>query len=152
MRRDRGRRWGPPEPSPVPLPNDDTDTAPYEQRLPARPENVARLRHGVTRFARQAGASDRLRRKVALAVSEACTNAVVHAYRCGPRGSVAVRAMRRGGRLCVEVADEGEGVRPRTDSPGVGLGTPLMAILADSLEISDNPAGHGTVVRLTFGM
>ena len=124
----------------------------YEQSLPAAPENVARLRHGVTRFARDAGASDRLRRKVALAVSEACTNAVMHAYRRGPPGSVAVRAMRRGGWLCVEVADEGDGVSPRSESPGVGLGTPLMAILADSLEIDDNPAGHGTLVRLTFGL
>ena len=124
----------------------------YEQCLPAEPENVARLRHGVTRFAHDAGASDRLRRKVALAVSEACTNAVMHAYRRRPPGSVAVRATRREDCLCVEVADDGDGVRPRSESPGVGLGTPLMAILADSLEIDDNPAGHGTLVRLTFGL
>ena len=135
----------------MPGPTDDPDTT-YEQRLPAAPESVARLRHGVTRFARDAGASERLRRKVALAVSEACTNAVVHAYRRGPAGSVAVRAMRRGGCLCVEVADEGEGVRPRSESPGIGLGTPLMAILADHLEIARNPAGNGTLVRLEFGL
>jgi anti-sigma regulatory factor (Ser/Thr protein kinase) len=125
---------------------------PYEQCLPAAPENVARLRHGVTRFARDAGASERLRRKVALAVSEACTNAVVHAYRRGAPGSVAVRAERREACLRVEVVDEGDGLRPRAESPGVGLGTPLMAILADRLEITDNPVGHGTVVRLEFGL
>jgi len=136
----------------VPRPTDHPESRQYEQCLPASPENVARLRHGVTRFARDAGASERLRRKVALAVSEACTNAVVHAYRRGPAGSVAVRAARRGGCLWVEVADEGDGVRPRSESPGVGLGTPLMAILADRLEISDNPEGHGTVVRLMFGL
>jgi anti-sigma regulatory factor (Ser/Thr protein kinase) len=135
----------------VTAPDNDADT-PYEQRLPAAPENVARLRHGVARFARDAGASERLRRKVALAVSEACTNAVVHAYRRDRTGSVAVRAVRRGRSLCVEVADEGDGLRPRSESPGVGLGTPLMAILADRLEIADNPEGHGTVVRLTFGL
>jgi len=135
----------------VSAPIDDVE-CPYEQRLPAAAENIARLRHGVTRFAREAGASERLRRKVALAVSEACTNAVVHAYRRGPAGSLAVRAARRGRSLCVEVADDGEGLRPRSESPGVGLGTPLMAILADRLEIADNPDGHGTVVRLTFGL
>lgn len=149
----RGRRRAQ-APTPGPLvtaPDNDAET-PYEQRLPAAPENVARLRHGVTRFARDAGASDRLRRKMALAVSEACNNAIVHAYPRGPAGSVAVRAMRRGRSLCVEVADEGDGVRPRSESPGVGLGTPLMAILADRLEIAANPDGHGTIVRLTFGL
>jgi serine/threonine-protein kinase RsbW len=124
----------------------------YEQVLPASPSSVPRLRHGVTRFAGRAGASDRLRRKMALAVSEACTNAVVHAYRRGPPGSVSVRAMRRDDSLCVEVRDDGSGMQPRPNSPGIGLGTPLMAILADRLEITHNPAGPGTLVRLEFGL
>ena len=128
----------------------------FEQALPAAPESVPRLRHGVTRFATLAGASDRVRRKVALAVSEACTNAVVHAYR-GPRsrgrsGEVQVRAERRDRRLAVTVSDTGCGMLPRNDSPGLGLGAPLMAVLADHIEISDNPEGSGTVVRLEFAL
>jgi anti-sigma regulatory factor (Ser/Thr protein kinase) len=126
--------------------------SPYEQSLPAAPESIPRLRHGVSRFAAEIGASDRVRRKIALAVSEACTNAVVHAYRKRGSGNVAVRAERRGRAVCIEVADEGRGMRPRADSPGAGLGTPLMAILADRMEIAENPAGDGTVVRLEFGL
>lgn len=125
----------------------------FEQTLPAAPESVPRLRHGVTRFARRAGASDRVRRKVALAVSEACTNAVVHAYRGARdrgRGEVAVSAERCGEALRVEVRDSGCGMRPRGDSPGLGLGAPLMAVLADRVEITENPGGRGTLVRLDF--
>lgn len=127
----------------------------FEQSLPASPESVPRLRHGVTRFATRAGASDRLRRKVALAVSEACTNAVVHAYRgarARGRGEVAVCAERCDRSLCVTVRDSGCGPAPRSDSPGLGLGTPLMAVLADHLEIAENPSGPGTVVKLEFAL
>ena len=127
----------------------------FEAALPASPESVPRLRHGVTRFAARAGASERVRRKVALAVSEACTNAVVHAYRgarARGRGLVQVCAERDDSRLQVTVRDTGGGMRPRTDSPGLGLGAPLMAVLADHVEISDNPEGPGTVVRLEFAL
>ena len=127
----------------------------YEAALPAAPESVPRLRHGVTRFAARAGASDRVRRKVALAVSEACTNAVVHAYRGARtrgRPEVSVCAERRDRCLQVTVSDSGCGPRPRADSPGLGLGTPLMAVLADHLEITQNPEGPGTVVRLRFAL
>ncbi|HEY8583557.1 MAG TPA: ATP-binding protein [Capillimicrobium sp.] len=128
----------------------------FEQALPAAPESVPRLRHGVTRFATLAGASDRVRRKVALAVSEACTNAVVHAYR-GPRsrgrgGEVQVCAEQRDRCLEVTVSDTGCGMAPRADSPGLGLGAPLMAVLADHMEITENAAGTGTTVRLAFAL
>lgn len=125
----------------------------FQQTLPAAPESVPRLRHGVTRFAGLAGVSDQVRRKVALAVSEACTNAVVHAYRGArqrDRGEVAVSAERSDQALRVTVRDSGGGMRPRSDSPGLGLGAPLMAVLADRVEITPNPEGPGTVVRLDF--
>jgi serine/threonine-protein kinase RsbW len=98
------------------------------------------------------GAPPGVGRKIALAVSEACSNAVVHAYRDRPTGSVAVRVRRHDETLRVEVSDEGSGMRPRTDSPGVGLGTPMMAILSDHLEIGAGPDGVGTVVRLDFAL
>jgi hypothetical protein len=40
-------------------------------------------------------------------------------------------------------------MRPRADSPGVGLGLPIVTSLAASFEISDGPAG-GTEVRMGF--
>jgi serine/threonine-protein kinase RsbW/stage II sporulation protein AB (anti-sigma F factor) len=38
---------------------------------------------------------------------------------------------------------------PRPDSPGLGLGLPLMTRLADAVQISTHPEG-GTEVRMTF--
>jgi len=62
---------------------------------------------------------------VALAVSEAVTNVVIHAYRDrhhGLLGEVQVTATIDGEELLVSVADEEMGMRPRPDSPGAASG------------------------------
>jgi CHAD domain-containing protein len=70
---------------------------------------------------------------VSLAVSEAATNAVVHAYR-ESAGHLHVRAHVDGAELIVVVADTGSGMAPRNDSPGLGLGMPLMASVHHALQ------------------
>lgn len=87
---------------------------------------------------------------VALAVTEACTNVVLHAYRRGPNGSFRVVADRGPGGLRVVVTDAGCGPAPRLDSPGLGLGVPLMAALTKLLEARPADDGHGTVVTIVF--
>ena len=73
-----------------------------------------------------------------MVVSEAVTNAVVHAYRDRERpGQVHVSASLEDEGVEVAVADDGIGLRPRADSPGVGLGMPLIADLADRVEIPE---------------
>ena len=57
---------------------------------------------------------------VKLAVTEACTNVVVHAYPDGD-GPMSVSAGLSRGALTVVVSDEGRGILPRPDSPGLGL-------------------------------
>lgn len=88
------------------------------------------------------------REEVMLAVNEACANAVTHAYPDGP-GEFEVRAEQVEGQVVVEVHDEGVGMSPRLDSPGLGVGLPMMAMLADSVQI-DRPPGGGTHVRMRF--
>ena len=51
----------------------------------------------------------------------------------------------------VVVADEGRGMLPRTDSPGLGLGLPLIAQMTQSLEVHDRQGG-GTEIRMSFAL
>lgn len=118
--------------------------------VPARPENVALIRRAVGAFAHDAGFDEDGVADVALALSEACANVVIHAYRADLQDAVVeVRATWSDVALAVVVADHGGGMAPRTDSPGLGLGLPLMASLTSTLELRE-AAGGGTEVWMTF--
>jgi serine/threonine-protein kinase RsbW len=121
----------------------------FEQRWDASPAAVAQIRHAVVDFAREVGLTDGLCGDIALAVTEAATNAVVHAYAGAPGGTLTVRAERQGDGLHVCIRDDGAGVRPRPDSPGLGLGLPLIAQLTAQLELHA-PEQGGTEVQMTF--
>ena len=119
-----------------------------ELTLPARPENVAVARHAIGGFADVLEVPDQTLADVKLAVTEACTNVVVHAYPDG-EGPMGLRASVDDGVLRVVVVDEGRGILPRADSPGLGLGLPLIATLAESLELGTG-ANEETEVRMSF--
>ena len=84
-----------------------------------------------------------------LAVSEAVSNVVVHGYRETGGGEFTLRVEWGGEELRVIVRDEGCGMMPRADSPGAGLGLPLIATLAESFSVIAPPGG-GTEVCMTF--
>ncbi|WP_084284009.1 ATP-binding protein [Solirubrobacter soli] len=114
--------------------------------LPAEPQSVSLARRAVL-DALTGIAVDR--DAVGVVVSEAVTNAVLHAYRDRERpGAVRVTADLHEEGVEVSVTDDGLGMHPRTDSPGVGLGMPLIADLADSVIISSK--GKGTCVAAHF--
>jgi anti-sigma regulatory factor (Ser/Thr protein kinase) len=117
--------------------------------LPARAENVAVVRHAFGGLGDALALPDQVLADVKLAVTEACTNVVVHAYP-GGEGPLEVAATARDGRLSVAVRDEGRGMLPRADSPGLGLGLPLIATLAESLELGSGEDERGAEVRMTF--
>jgi anti-sigma regulatory factor (Ser/Thr protein kinase) len=122
----------------------------FRQIAPAVPESVGVLRHAVAEYARSHGAGDDLVASVQLAVSEAMSNAVVHAYVDRPApGSLTVCASRDGDVLQVLVVDDGSGMRPRPDSPGLGVGLPLMTRVTKSLEFRERSEG-GTEVAMRF--
>jgi serine/threonine-protein kinase RsbW len=118
--------------------------------LPAAPSTVGEMRRRAAAFASAMGASDEMTRAVALTVSESVTNAVIHAYAGREPGQVSVRCRADGGRLVVEVIDEGGGVAPRDDSPGIGHGLAVVGALAQTLEVEPVPDGPGTIVRMSF--
>lgn len=119
-----------------------------ELTLPSRAENVAIVRHALGGLAEVLDVDEQALSDIRLAVTEACTNVVVHAYP-ESEGPLHVSALLDAGRLTVVVRDEGRGIVPRADSPGLGLGLPLIATLTEALELGKGPDDH-TEVRMIF--
>ena len=111
---------------------------------------VGRLRSAVASFAGSHGMASSVTDDVRLCVSEAVTNAVIHAFRDrADRGTVWVTAEVSGGDLVVRVRDDGLGFAPRVDSPGLGVGLSLLGSLAKEFTVTAGEAG-GTVICMSF--
>ena len=108
-------------------------------------------RRTVKEFLRARDADPARLSDVLLAVSEVVTNCVVHGYRGRTGGKVALEARHTGDRLVLSVADQGTGMRPRLDSPGLGLGLPLVGTVADRVDIKATEGG-GTVISMSFSL
>ena len=112
-------------------------------QIPARRTAVTELRHLIVGFARRHGADPELASRIALAVSEAVANAVVHAYagQAGPPGLVHYAADVGDGDLELVIADDGDGLQAGRPSDGLGLGLNLSADLSDDFAISARHPG-----------
>jgi anti-sigma regulatory factor (Ser/Thr protein kinase) len=125
-------------------------TAPdLELSLPARAENVAVVRHVLGGIGDALDLDHEVLADIKLAVSEACANVVVHAYAPAGPGFMDLEVTALGAHLAVTVRDHGRGMTPRADSPGLGVGLPLIASLAETLELTNGTDG-GTEVRMSF--
>ena len=121
-----------------------TDAPAVSLELPAEAESLMVVRQAVTGVAEARGVPDQRRDDMRIAVSEACTNVVMHAYP-ETRGIISVGLWTDDdGGLVIRVTDSGRGT-----SPGLGIGLQLMATLADDIHLS-TPDGGGTQVVLTF--
>jgi anti-sigma regulatory factor (Ser/Thr protein kinase) len=129
---------------PQPVPARDSD---IRLTLPARPENVAVVRHVLGALAEALALPTPVIDDMRLAVTEACTNVVRHAYE--GEGTIDVVVRPRGDALEVIVSDEGRGLGPSPDTAGPGLGLPLIAALADTLEI-ERDRGRGSRLVMRF--
>jgi serine/threonine-protein kinase RsbW len=139
------------EGAPSRLPNlGMSDVPDLSLTLPARPDNVAIVRHALSAFVAELGLGAARVGDILLAVTEACANAVVHGYE-GREGPMIVSARQAGDELVVGVRDHGRGMMPRIDSPGLGLGLPVIMSLSDVVEIRPPADGAGgTEVTMRF--
>ena len=118
---------------------------------PAAADSVAQLRLAVVDFAYEHGVPEWCLSDIRLAVSEAVSNAVVHAFRGRAGGTVTASVTVDASEWVeVRVTDDGSGMAPRNDSPGLGLGLPLIRHLTDQFEHRRPPGGDGTELWMRF--
>ncbi len=126
-----------------------TTTPDMELALPARAANIAVVRHAFGALGEAFAVDEKTLSNIRLAVTEACTNVVVHAYPDGQEGLLEILATLREEKLVVVVRDEGPGIGPRPDSPGLGLGLPLIVSLTESVRLGRDE-DERTEVCMTF--
>jgi anti-sigma regulatory factor (Ser/Thr protein kinase) len=125
-------------------------TTRLELSLPAIPGSVRVARDAVAETFAAVGAGQQATEDVRLCVSEAVTNAVLHAYRDG-RGNVGVSVEDSDGELTVVVRDEGKGLTRFQQEGELGYGLRIIDRLATRCAISTAP-DVGTEVRMAFAL
>jgi anti-sigma regulatory factor (Ser/Thr protein kinase) len=126
--------------------SNEGSAAGFQQDLAAVPSSLALVRRELDRLlARQRVSPGRVA-DVRLAVTEACANAVVHAYAEGEAGTVRVTAAIEREILVVIVRDYGGGIPARR--PPAVLGMEMMRAVADGVSIE--ACDPGMAVRLEF--
>ena len=120
-------------------------------RMPARPEGVGVVRQALAGVADALEVDAAVLADMKMAVTEACTNVVVHAYD-EDDGLLEVDVRAEAAGLTIVVRDHGAGIQPRparSEPPALGLGLPLIAAMSDAFELRGT-TGAGTEVRMTF--
>jgi serine phosphatase RsbU (regulator of sigma subunit)/anti-sigma regulatory factor (Ser/Thr protein kinase) len=114
--------------------------------LPADPTTLAGMRRRLQAWLTLRGLSEDERADIVLAVSEACNNAVEHAYAQNP-GTIELVLEHHAELLEITVRDFGIW-RPVQPSYERGRGTSIMKILMDDAEVSHDHRGtHVTLAR-----
>jgi len=116
--------------------------------LPSVPDSVGLVRDVVSTVARSAELDADLVEDMRSAISEACNNAVLHAYPLTP-GPLIFSLAVSGDIVEAIVRDQGCGIRPGScRNRGLGMGVTLINSLADRAEFESSALG--TEVRMRF--
>ena len=120
--------------------------------IPAKAEYITLGRLALTGLSRLQPLTEEMLADLKLALTEACSNSVRHAY-VGREGSVEILYELHADRLEIEVVDEGDGfdVATRADGDDVlsegGLGIAIIRAVADEVEMGVRPGGSGSRLR-----
>jgi serine/threonine-protein kinase RsbW len=121
--------------------------------IPARAEYITLCRLALTGIGRLRELSDELLADLKLALTEAASNSVRHAYGDANAGVVEISYELHPDRLVIEVTDEGEGFDPAAAEGNAGelseggLGIAIIRAIADEVEIGAQPGGKGSRLR-----
>jgi serine/threonine-protein kinase RsbW len=120
--------------------------------IPAKAEYITLCRLALTGLSRLRPFADETLADLKLALTEACSNSVRHAYRDGD-GRVEIVYELHPDRLTIEVTDDGEGFEPAgAEEAGDelsegGLGIAIIRAIADEFELESGPSGTGSRLR-----
>lgn len=131
----------------------DNGAGTVELSIPAKAEYIVLGRLALTGLARSRALDPEILADLKLALTEACSNSIRHAYERDGVGTVELRYELEQDRLSVEVIDEGRGFDPDA-TPNTsgeldegGLGIAIIRALVDELDIRSN--GEGSSLRFT---
>ncbi len=123
-------------------------------RIPAKAEYITLCRLALTGLAQLREIGDDTMADLKLALTEAVSNSVRHAYGPNGDGHVEITYELKLDRLGIEVIDDGEGFDPNETtlfegeelSEG-GLGIAIIRAIADEFEIQSKPGVRGSRLR-----
>jgi serine/threonine-protein kinase RsbW len=122
--------------------------------FPAKTDYLLLARLALSGLAREAPVDEELLADLKLAVTEACGNAVRHAYPEGA-GEVCVSYIVGEDSIVMIVEDQGAGIAPDESlelKPAPldgGMGMSIIGAIVDDLDVRTGADGRGTVVRMT---
>jgi anti-sigma regulatory factor (Ser/Thr protein kinase) len=135
------------------------ETLGVDLTITARPENLSLARLALAGVAASAAVPAEIVADLKLAVTEACTNVIQHAYAGTGEGEIMVRYVLADGILAVEVEDVGVGFDPERPSPsrnghgpGQGLGLLIIRELSDELTVTSGETGSCLRFRRRFSL
>src|SRR5690242_2679292 len=123
-------------------------------RIPAKAEYITLCRLALTGLGQLRQIGDDTMADLKLALTEAVSNSVRHAYGPNGDGSVDVRYELHPDRLGIEIVDDGEGFDPEAPSEKAdgelsegGLGIAIIKSIADEFELRTRPGERGSTLR-----
>lgn len=140
-------------PASPPTPTANGNARTVRLTIPAKAEYITLVRLALSGLSSFRSFDEETLGDLKLAVTEACSNSVRHAYRDGRAGSVEVVYELHPDRLVVEVSDDGEGFALDRSLPVEssltegGLGIAIIRELADELELGVRESGKGSRLR-----
>jgi anti-anti-sigma factor len=123
---------------------DSSEVGPVELVLPAQPWALKNIRHTMRRWLSAAGARPLIIDDLLIAVGEACTNVVDHAYGTEV-GTVTLHLELQWPDVVATIADTGQWGQPSAGNRG--RGTLFMRNCSDDLRIDHGPSGTTVVIR-----
>jgi len=120
--------------------------------LSALPASAGDARHALDLWVQNLKPTKPERNDLLLAVSEAATNVIRHAYPEATEGAAfRLDAEITDDRLQVALSDDGVGLGASSSNPGLGIGLPLLGTLTDALMLVGPPErSRGLEVRMSF--